>query len=109
MTDKNDVARVAGEEWIVRKVGTYMPGPYEEIVQQIRATVLTDTKAVHVEAIENFTDIMGKERKIGEQWLVTKEHTQAFIPSGKFIVSVAQLQKRQMTICCDLLVAFWSS
>ena len=87
MTDKSDVARVAGEEWIVRKVGTYMPGPYEEIVQQIRATVLTDTKAVHVEAIENFTDITGKERKIGEQWLVTKEHTQAFIPSGNLQIT----------------------
>ena len=26
-----------------------MPGPYEEIIQQIKATVLTDTKAVHVD------------------------------------------------------------
>ena len=76
-------------EWIVRQVGTYMPGPYEEIIQQIKATVLTDTKAVHVEAIENFTDITGKERKTGEQWLVTKEHTQAFIPSGKLFIGVS--------------------
>ena len=59
MKDKNGNDRY-GEEWLVRTIGTYMPGPYEEIVQQMKATVLTDTKAVHVEALENSTDITGQ-------------------------------------------------
>ena len=81
MKDQTGTDRVAGEEWIVKETGTYMPGPYEEIVKMLKATVLTDKKAVHLRALDNFTDFMGKERKTGEEWLITNAETQAIIPS----------------------------
>ena len=31
--------RVAGEEWLVRRAGDYLPGAYEEVVERCSATV----------------------------------------------------------------------
>ena len=44
MTDKEGKPRVAGEEWVVRKIGTYMPGPHETIEEKLEETVLTDKR-----------------------------------------------------------------
>jgi major vault protein len=30
--DRQGVARVTGEEWLVKKTGAYLPGAYEEVV-----------------------------------------------------------------------------
>jgi len=57
-----------------------MPGPYEQIVKSMKASVLTDTRAVHMRALDNFTDINGKERQTGEEWLVTKADIPQIIP-----------------------------
>ncbi len=34
--------RVTGEEWLVKKVGAYLPGAYEEVTDVVNATVLTE-------------------------------------------------------------------
>ena len=34
--------RVAGEEWLVQKIGAYLPGAYEEVVDVVNAYVLTE-------------------------------------------------------------------
>ena len=34
--DREGKERVAGEEWMVRRYGAYLPGVYEEIVQTVR-------------------------------------------------------------------------
>lgn len=34
-----------GEEWLVRKVGAYLPGAHEEVVDIVTAFVLTDKVA----------------------------------------------------------------
>lgn len=80
LEDANKQKRVAGEEWLIRKVGNYLPGPYEKVLETLTSTVLTDKKALHVRATGNYTDFTGKERKTGDTWLVTKDDIEAFIP-----------------------------
>lgn len=40
--DRDDTLRVTGEEWLVKKVGAYLPGAYEEVVDTVGAYVLND-------------------------------------------------------------------
>ncbi len=40
--DRDGVLRVTGEEWLVKKVGAYLPGAYEEVVDVVNAIVLTE-------------------------------------------------------------------
>lgn len=40
--DRSGVRRVTGEEWLVRKVGAYLPAAHEEVVDIVNAFVLTD-------------------------------------------------------------------
>lgn len=37
--DRDGKNRVAGEEWLVRRAGDYLPGAYEEVVERCAATV----------------------------------------------------------------------
>ena len=80
MEDQSGQMRVAGEEWLVSKQGNYMPGPYEEIVETLQGSVLTASKSIHLRAKANFTDFLNKERKTGEEWLVTKDDIEQLIP-----------------------------
>ena len=64
-TDRDGKNRVAGEEWMVRKVGAYLPGAHETVVRKCSAYVLTDQSAVHVMAKKTFTDQLGTRRKNG--------------------------------------------
>ena len=79
-TDRDGIFRVAGEEWIVRKVGAYLPGAHETVVRICTAFVLTDKTAVHVIAKKTFTDQLGTKRKNGEQYLITLDEMESFIP-----------------------------
>jgi len=83
-TDKDDNRRRGGEEWIYSVPGAYLPGVHEEILKTITAYVITNTKALHVEAKSTFIDTRrGKEilRKAGSKWLVTKKHgLETYIP-----------------------------
>jgi len=40
--DRDGKLRVTGEEWLVRRVGAYLPGAYEEVVDLVKAYVLTE-------------------------------------------------------------------
>ena len=40
--DRDGNPRVTGEEWLVKKVGAYLPGAYEEVVDIVDAYVLTE-------------------------------------------------------------------
>ncbi|KAJ3601680.1 hypothetical protein NHX12_032647 [Muraenolepis orangiensis] len=71
--DRGGVQRVTGEEWLVRKVGAYLPGAHEEVVDIVHAFILTDKRALHVRALRHFKDAGGRERRTGEEWLVTLE------------------------------------
>ena len=78
--DRNGKTRVAGEEWMLKKNGAYLPGVYEEVVESCTATFLTDKVAVHVTAAQTFTDETGKQRKPGEEYLITVNKKESFIP-----------------------------
>lgn len=78
--DKEGHNRMAGEEWLVKSVGSYILGAYEELVEVVSAHILTNISAIHIKAVRNFIDQFGKNRKNGEEWLVTKEDTETYIP-----------------------------
>ena len=101
-TDRAGQKRVAGEEWLVRKQGAYLPGAYEEVVQRCNATVLTDKTAVHVRALRSITDQMGKARKNGEEYLITLEDMETHIAEVHEeivgIVHITTLTSRQYCV-----------
>ena len=70
-TDRKGIKRKAGEEWLIREPGSYLAGVYEVIVELQNPFILTDGQAIHLKAVQNFTDAYKKERKAGEEWLVT--------------------------------------
>ena len=64
--------RAAGEEWLVRDLGHYLLGINEVLIDVVTGTILTDKKALYLTATRTFVDVYGKERKAGEEWLITK-------------------------------------
>jgi major vault protein len=101
--------RKAGEEWLVRVEGAYLPDVHEEVRETISAYVLTDKKALHLSAITTFTDVFGKVRKAGEQWLVTLQDAETHIPDvhervvGE--VPITTLTTRQYCVVLDAVDA----
>jgi major vault protein len=51
--DNHGVTREAGEEWLVRAVGAYLPGVDEEVVETVTARVLTDKKSLSIASDED--------------------------------------------------------
>ncbi|KAL4658355.1 major vault protein [Arapaima gigas] len=103
--DRSEVCRVTGEEWQVSKVGAYLPGVYEEVVDIVNAFILTDKKALHVRALRPFRDAGGRDRRTGEEWLVTSADCEAHIPSVAEevvgVVDVTTLSSRQYCVILD--------
>jgi len=103
--DREGKERKAGEEWLSRTTGAYLPGVDEEILETVNAFVLTDKKALHLRATRTFTDVFGKERKAGEEWLVTFADTETHIPDvyeqvvGE--VKITSLTNRQFCVVLD--------
>ena len=103
--DINNVDRKAGEEWLLRHSGAYLPGVEEEIVQTVSARVLTPLKALHLRANRTFVDVFGKKRKAGEEWLITLADSETHIPDvceeivGE--VKITTLNNRQYCVVRD--------
>ncbi|KAL6044095.1 Major vault protein [Balamuthia mandrillaris] len=97
--------REAGEEWLVREVGAYLPGVDETIVKKVKARILTDKTALHLCATKTFSDVLGVRRKAGEEWLVTIDQAESYIPDvyeeivGE--VRVTTLSNRQYAVVLD--------
>ena len=104
-TDWKGQLRVAGEEWMVSRVGAYMPGVYEDVVKMVNAHVLTEKTALLVRATRTFTDQRGVRRKNGEEWLVRFDDMETFIPDVYEEVveerEVTTLTSRQYCVICD--------
>ncbi|XP_019721895.1 major vault protein isoform X2 [Hippocampus comes] len=103
--DRGGKHRVTGEEWLVSKVGAYLPGAHEEVIDIVNAFILTDKKALHVRALRLFRDAGGHERRTGEEWLVTNEDREAHVPSVAEevvgVVNVTTLSTRQYCVILD--------
>ncbi|KAL6102367.1 mvp [Pungitius sinensis] len=103
--DREGVHRVTGEEWLVSKVGAYLPGAHEEVLDIVNAFILTDKKALHVRALRSFKDAGGRDRRTGEEWLVTMAEREAHIPAVAEevvgVVEVTTLSSRQYCVILD--------
>jgi len=77
--DSKGKVREAGEEWLIRDVGFYIPGIDESVRDLNEAIIIKDTNALLLEAKQTFVDVYGVERKAGEQWLVTNEMSSTHI------------------------------
>lgn len=64
-TDKAGTEHKAGEEWLVRTIGSYFPCVDERTIEIQDAYILTEKQAIQVAARENFKDAYGIERKAG--------------------------------------------
>jgi len=78
--DHEGKPRKAGEEWLVKHQGPYLPDVNEEVVETLSGLVLTDKLAIHVKAKSTFVDSRGVLRKAGSEWLVTFEQDETYIP-----------------------------
>uniref|UniRef100_A0A8C5QM58 Major vault protein n=1 Tax=Leptobrachium leishanense TaxID=445787 RepID=A0A8C5QM58_9ANUR len=103
--DREDHQRVTGEEWLVKKVGAYLPGVFEEVVDIVNAFVLTDKRALHIRSSKTFRDEKGNLRRTGEEWLVTMQDAEAYIPNVYEdvvgIVDITTLNSRQYCVILD--------
>lgn len=103
--DINGVQRKTGEEWLIREPGAYLPGIDEKFVELVQGYVITDKKALKLQAKKNFTDIYKIERKAGEQWLVTNNlgetHVQDVHETVVEEVNALILNNRQYCVILD--------
>jgi len=100
--DRNGKNRVAGEEWMVKRNGAYLPGVYEEVVERSKAYILTEKAAVHIRAKQTFNNQAGKKIKSGEEYLITSEQMESFIPDVYEevigMISITTLTNRQYCV-----------
>jgi major vault protein len=55
--DRQGVERKAGEEWLVRTAGAFLPDVNEKLVATISGYILTSDRALHLRARTSFTDV----------------------------------------------------
>jgi major vault protein len=103
--DRARTERAAGEEWIVRDSGAYLPGVDEEIVATLKAHILTEKMGIHLRASKTYVDVFGKKRKAGEEWLVTLNDAETHIVDvyEEFVgqVRITTLNNRQYCVVVD--------
>ena len=92
MTDfiqENGVKRRAGQSWLVRDPGHYLPGAYEKVVSEVKSVVITETQALRLQALKPYTDAYGQKRQPGEEWLVTKVMSDSHLPDvNEYVVTI---------------------
>ena len=79
-TDRQGVARTAGEEWDMTSAGPYLPGVHEDVLRVVEGVALSPVRALHLRARVTFTDVYGRERQAGEEWLVTEKDAPMHLP-----------------------------
>jgi major vault protein len=101
-TDHLGKNREVGEEWLIKDEGAYLPSIEEEVVGTVDAKILTDKVAISLVATRTATDVFGKLRKAGEQWLVTNKDAATHIPdvfeNVNAEVKVTTLNNRQYCV-----------
>mmetsp|Transcript_6448 Transcript_6448/g.18275 ORF Transcript_6448/g.18275 Transcript_6448/m.18275 type:complete len:486 (+) Transcript_6448:89-1546(+) len=87
LVDSQGVPRVAGEEWMYRGEGAFIPDVSQRVVGVRDSVVLSDRLGLWVRAERAFYDeVFGKSRVAGEEWLVTAADTPAFLPVAEVTV-----------------------
>lgn len=90
LTDSEGEKRRAGQRWLVRKLGAYIPDVSEEIVEVRKGFVLTDKKSIWLRALKDMKDVYGVQRYAGAEWLIGVEQANSHIldVNEKFIMEV---------------------
>jgi len=102
--DSHKNERKAGEEWLVRETGTYLPSVNETLLGVRKPYFLVDKKALHLKATNAFTDFYGVKHKAGEEWLVTNQESEIHIQDiHEQIVGVVHLNILQEHEYCTVL------
>lgn len=100
--------REAGEEWLVRTPGAYLPQIDEILVEILQAQTLTSNTALHLCALQTFTDVYGIKRRAGEEWLVTTATAESHVKDVHELiiktVSAITLTNRQYCVIVDPVV-----
>ncbi|UJR11408.1 hypothetical protein I4U23_015588 [Adineta vaga] len=79
LIDRLGQRRVTGEQWLVKKPGAYTPLAHETVVNVEDAFILTNKRALHLRALNTFTDDFSQTRNNGDEWLITSEQTETHI------------------------------
>eukprot|EP01096_Ripella_sp_DP13-Kostka_P009204 TRINITY_DN34_c0_g1_i2.p1 TRINITY_DN34_c0_g1~~TRINITY_DN34_c0_g1_i2.p1 ORF type:complete len:829 (-),score=467.59 TRINITY_DN34_c0_g1_i2:154-2640(-) len=105
LVDSLGKERHAGEQWLVRTVGAYLPNVDEELVETVNSITITDKKAIHLRARQTYTDSFDIVRKSGQEWLITIAQVESYIPDvyeevvGE--VKITTLNSRQYCVVLD--------
>jgi len=79
-TGGDGTKRWAHDEWLFTGPGTYLPHKNVEVVETIRASIISPNQALRLRALKACKDQGGKERVCGEEWLINK--TGAYLPGA---------------------------
>lgn len=71
--DHKGVERKAGDYWLIRTKGFYIPGIDEEVIEKLNAHIITEQFALQLRAKQGFKDAYGFDRKDAEEWLITSD------------------------------------
>jgi len=97
--------RFAGEQWLVRTSGAYLPGIDEEVVGRVSAIVLSPKNALQLVATDTHTDQFGRRHRAGDEWLVTMADCDSYIPDVnqtiRGVVEIHTLTNRQFCVVLD--------
>lgn len=77
--DSKGIQRQAGEQWLVRDLGFYIPHIDERAEELVSAKIITEKAALRLKASHNFKDVYGIERRAGEEWLITTDVSSSHI------------------------------
>jgi major vault protein len=73
LTDCYGIERKAGQSWLIREEGSYLPNVGENSFGLEQAIILDDRSALHIKANADFTDIYQVKRNAGEEWIITSD------------------------------------
>ncbi|RNF26904.1 major vault protein-like protein [Trypanosoma conorhini] len=73
------VQRMAGEQWLVRGPGLYVPRVDQEVVKSVEPVILAANEFMQFSALSDFKDSDGTTRRVGEKWNVVAQGL--FFPS----------------------------
>ena len=67
---KRRLVHHAGDEWLFKGPGTYIPRVEEKVVEVVTATIIPRNHALRLQARREMRDRRGVDRKTGEEWLI---------------------------------------
>merc|ERR1712137_607021 len=64
-----EIKRAAGDEWLFKGPGTYLPKIEVQVVESVNGIILSSDQGIKLRARRDCTDTSGTKRRAGEEWL----------------------------------------